>query len=357
MLPDQATHGGPVQEVVQPPIRDREPVDPMAQWPAEPWAEWHGKPQLRVLQDLGRHEPADRPPEDPFSCSVADLPVCGQPERELDECMVEQWYTRLQGDGHARPVHLGQDVTREVRGDVHEHHLGHEVAGSGGLERVGEDVVELAVPWHEAGGGDSAIDRWQRQPDATGIRRLARAGAIEQAAPAGCNMRKGVTDGAEQGASPGRHGRTPQGVEVARIAAEQLVAAVPGQTHRHLLTREPRDEIRGKGRGIRERLVEDAHHAFHPPVCIRSHDQVRVARADRLGDAAGVGCLVERRLIEADREGARPDRCGTRHQRHHRRRIEPARQERSEGHLGLEVTPHGVSEEVADTLLRRGFVD
>src|SRR5213083_3666921 len=66
MLARQATHSRPVQEIVQPAVGRRELVDPVAQRPAEPRTERHRKPQLRVLQNLGRHQPADRAAEDVF---------------------------------------------------------------------------------------------------------------------------------------------------------------------------------------------------------------------------------------------------------------------------------------------------
>src|SRR5438034_9679815 len=59
MLPHQTAHRSPVQEVVEPAVGHREPIDPMAQRPSEPGAERYGKAQLRVVQDLGRREPAE----------------------------------------------------------------------------------------------------------------------------------------------------------------------------------------------------------------------------------------------------------------------------------------------------------
>ncbi len=197
MLPHQTAHRSPVQEVVEPAVGHREPIDPMAQRPSEPGAERYGKAQLRVVQDLGRHEPADHTSEDVFPHAVADLQSRGQRERVLDERMVEQRDARLERDGHASPVHLGQNVSGEVGGDVHEHHLRREVPGAGGHERVSEDVAELCVPGHEAGGRHSTIDGCERERDSGGVHGLVRPRAIEQATSARRKMWKGVPHRAE----------------------------------------------------------------------------------------------------------------------------------------------------------------
>ena len=189
MLAHETAHRRAVQDVIEPAVRRREPIEPMAQRPPEPGTDGYGKPQLGVIEDRGRHQPADRTAEDLFPHAVADLQSRRQRERELDERMVEQRHARLERYRHAHPVHLGQDVAGEVGGDVDQRHLRHEVAGVSGGERVRQEVAELTVSGHEAVGGHPAVDGCKRERDGAGVCGFPGPRAIEQAAPAGRDVR------------------------------------------------------------------------------------------------------------------------------------------------------------------------
>src|SRR5436305_542419 len=177
-----------------------------------------------------------------------------------------------------------------------------------GDARSREEGPEPSAPRHEAGGGHPAIGGGQREGHGAGIRELAGSRAIEQATPARREVWEGTAHDAEQRTPPRGQVGTPQHVEVPGVTAEQLVATVAGQTDRHVPAREPRYDVRGERRGIRERLVENAHDALDPPVRVGSDDAIGVVRADRLGDAAGMRCLIEPHVAEADGKRARLDR-------------------------------------------------
>ena len=69
-----------------------------------------------------------------------------------------------------------------------------------------------------------------------------------------------------------------------------------------------------------------------------------------LGDGARVGALVVARVGEADRERAHRLGRGLRHRRDDDRRVDPAREQRAERHVGDEPPPHRRAHLVADAL-------
>ena len=131
------------------------------------------------------------------------------------------------------------------------------------------------------------------------------------------------------------HRRGRRVVSVARIAEEQLVAAVAGQRDRHALARDLRHEIRRHRRRIGERLVEHVREPIddgeHLPVVARL---LVVLGAEMAGDRRGVVRFVELRVLEADRERPHRRRTLLLHQRDDERRVDAARQEGAERHVG-----------------------
>ena len=79
-------------------------------------------------------------------------------------------------------------------------------------------------------------------------------------------------------------------------------------------------------------------------------------RAVALGDQPRVGELVERALLEADRE--RPHRLGAllRRERRQRGRVDPAREQDADGDVGEQVRPHGVAQPRPQLLDQLGLV-
>ena len=98
--------------------------------------------------------------------------------------------------------------------------------------------------------------------------------------------------------------------EMAVVAGEQLVAAVAGQRDRHLLAGEAADQM---GRDLRaDRRTARRTSPGSSGMTSRASRTVTIALvvhgAEMRGDRPGMLGLVERRLLEPDREGADRDR-------------------------------------------------
>jgi hypothetical protein len=139
----------------------------------------------------------------------------------------------------------------------------------------------------------------------------------------------------------------PQGtgdVDVARVAAEQLVPARPGEGDGHPgLPGCPAhevgvDPVEGgliDGReGVGELLLEGL---------LREHD-VRVAALEDFGHLPGVAALVIGGQVEADGEGVHGAGRDLARERRHRARIDAAGEEDAEGHVGDELHLDGTLE-------------
>ena len=77
-------------------------------------------------------------------------------------------------------------------------------------------------------------------------------------------------------------------VDVTVVTAEQLVAAVSGEAHRHVPACELRDEERRNLRRVAERLVVERREAGHDLERVGAgHVQLGVVRAEVRGDGLG----------------------------------------------------------------------
>ena len=148
----------------------------------------------------------------------------------------------------------------------------------------------------------------------------------------------------------------PWRVQIPVIAPEQLVAAITRQRDGDVRAGERTHQMRGERGAVRERLA----------VHFRQlrDDRDRLGRADvhlvmlgaeMRGDLSRVHRLVEARFLETDREG--PDRAGRRSlvERDDRRGIEPARQERTDRHVGDRLSCDRGRQRRLDRLDRLGF--
>ena len=94
-------------------------------------------------------------------------------------------------------------------------------------------------------------------------------------------------------------------VEIARVAAEQLVAADAGQNHGDVLARELRDQIRRDERRVRDRLVHVPDQLRQERGDVGLHEDLVMIGAERLRHLARVRQLVVQlraaRTVEADR--------------------------------------------------------
>ena len=132
--------------------------------------------------------------------------------------------------------------------------------------------------------------------------------------------------------------------DVGVVAAEQLVAALAGQGDLDVFGRELRDEVGRQRRRIRERLVERVGERGQQQRGVRSQRQVAVDGAVPPCDRLRAGELVERRLLEADRERAHRFRRLLSRERGERAGVDAAREEHSDRHVGDQVRAHGVAQ-------------
>ena len=93
-------------------------MDEGRQRPPEPATEGNGEAALGARDDgLGQY-PAHRALEQGLALAVLELKLGRDGGRELDELVIEQRHPRLDRVGHAHPVHLGQDVERQVAVEI-----------------------------------------------------------------------------------------------------------------------------------------------------------------------------------------------------------------------------------------------
>src|SRR5439155_16887163 len=111
------------------------------------------------------------------------------------------------------------------------------------------------------------------------------------------------------------------------VTAEELVAALAGERDLHVARRELRDEIRRQRRRIGERLVEGVGEGRQKRGGIRAEHQLAVLRAVTLRNESCVGELVERTLLEADRERAQGLGALLRCKRREERGVDAAREQ------------------------------
>ena len=69
--------------------------------------------------------------QDPLGLAGADLAIGRQAPRMLDHPVIEQRHARFERVGHAGPIHLGQDVARQVGAEIRELHPLHLASESG----------------------------------------------------------------------------------------------------------------------------------------------------------------------------------------------------------------------------------
>jgi hypothetical protein len=125
---------------------------------------------------------------------------------------------------------------------------------------------------------------------------------------------------------------------VAVVAAEDLVAAVADERHLHVPPGRLAHEQLRQRRLVSERLVE---HRREPRQQVRRRVDLEllVSRPPPLCHLARVGALVVAAVGEADGERPHRLRRGLSHHRDHDRRVDSAREQRPERHVGDEPAP------------------
>jgi hypothetical protein len=251
--------------------------------------------------------------------------------------------------GHAHPVRLEQEVVDEVGAEVEVLQPG-EQRRAPGLRpaqamdgpRIGDGAPEQRAPLRRPEDlleGEMGLERRQmRRPSEALELVVERDAAVPGGQPLG--ERRQCAGGA---AEPG--GEEPGGVGL--VAAEQLVPALPGEHDLHVLGGEPGDEVGRQRRGVAERLVRRRRDLGEQPRRVRPDDELVVVRAVAAGDKARPIELVERALLEADREGLHRIPALLRRERRQRRGVDPAGQQDADGHVRDEMGAHAVAQAVA----------
>ena len=112
--------------------------------------------------------------------------------------------------------------------------------------------------------------------------------------------------------------------DVRVVAAEQLVPPFARERYLHGPGGELGHQVRGEGGGIREGLIERLDHSRQEHRSVRSDHELVVVGPVTLGDEACAVELVERFLLESDRERTDGPRALLRGERGQRGRVDPA---------------------------------
>ena len=221
--------------------------------------------------------------------------------------------------------------------------------GEGGLGLAGEQGVGDLVEAEQVGDDAGDVAHLPQRVCGGARRRRFQNRSLHQ-------PRTEADDGVQ--AAPGRAVRSgegqprpgPQGpgqVDVARVAAEELVPAGAGQGDGHArVARGPADEV---GVDAVERGLVDGGEGVGqllPEALLGEHD-ARVTALDGIRHLASVAGLVVGGHVEAHREGVHGVRRGLAGQGRDRARVDTAGQEDAQGDVGDELHPDRVGELLA----------
>ena len=142
---------------------------------------------------------------------------------------------------------------------------------------------------------------------------------------------------------------------IAPVPGEALVAAVSGQRDGDVAARELADAIGGDRGAVRIRFVVHAGQFVDQIEVVARHVIDPVAGPIACGDQLREPGLVVGGIVEGDRAGIYRLRRHPRHGRHHRARVDTAREERAQRHLGDEPELHGFLEPAVE--LARGVLE
>ena len=144
--------------------------------------------------------------------------------------------------------------------------------------------------------------------------------------------------------------------DVGVVAAEELVAALARERDLDVLRGELRDEVGRQRRRVGERLVERCRERRQEQRGVGLQHELAVVCAVPRRDGARARELVERRVLEADRE--RPHGSGRllRRERRERAGVDAARQQHADGDVRDQVGANRVAEARAALLDELGLV-
>ncbi len=203
-------------------------------------------------------------------------------------------------------------------------------------------IVQLRLDAHGAARNvrarHAAFVRAQRLHDRRRVASPPGAAQVDEAIAPRNHVRQHEPERPEKRAQPaGAMRPVAQRLLVPGVAAEELVAAVAREGDRHRLPRElGHQEVGYRGR-VRDGLVEHRGDRVEDLLDPGMQHQLRVVGAERGRDRARRRGFVELLFGESDREGPHAPRGVAAHQRDDGRRIQAARQERAQRHLGFQV--------------------
>ena len=142
---------------------------------------------------------------------------------------------------------------------------------------------------------------------------------------------------------------------IAAISGKNLVRAIARQRNGDSLARQLTDAPGRQRRGIGKGFVEHPGDRARRGIIVRCNDADAVIGREPFGDFSGVAGFVMRRRVEADHAGLHWLGRGCRHHRDNARRIDAARQERAEWHIGDHARGDGGGEMFAHFLFERAL--
>ena len=144
--------------------------------------------------------------------------------------------------------------------------------------------------------------------------------------------------------------------DVVVVAAEELIAAFSRQRNLDVLAGELGDQIGGDRGRVGERLVEDIRHRGQKRGAVGAHDDLVVIGRVAIGDEPSSLALVEVAFLEADGERLHGPGAHLRGERDDQRRIDPAREEDTDGNVGHQMGADRIAEAVSQLLGQRFLV-
>ncbi len=294
--------------------------------------------------------------EQPLGRRAAQLESPGQGEDVVHQLRVEERRTGFEARRHRSAVHLHVEIIQEVRRGIDVEDLVQRVGRPRAVEdrRVAPPQRLVASERRERGLQQltQVCRREVARPTAQSRREIARQLFTEAPRPRlDALVVAAVGHKAQRRRRETAHrvrhvlGEVRSGE--ARVPREQLVAAVTGERHRHLLPRQARHDEGGDGRRVAERFVVVPRQLLDEIEALRLHAKLGVLGLVPLRHLRRPGGLVPLGWpLEADGEGLDGLAGDLRHGAHDERAVDAARQERAQRHVRDETLLHRRKEEL-----------
>ena len=260
-LPQRAHRVG-VEVAASPgPLREQKVMRDLAEIRPEPPGQGDREALLRPVNQRGRQGALQIALDEILRGRPAELEPGRHAGRELDDLVVEQRRADLERVGHRHPIDLHENIVREVRLQIDVRDPAQVIQAGDPFEVASErrEGIVLAQRHAELRAQELSLVHGREQAHVVEVRPLrGQAQVAQEELPAqragqSVGLRPGGGQRPEQPVAEPRR-QSPahavlQHVEAITpgVAAEGLVAAVPGERHGHPLTRGPRQIIGGQG--------------------------------------------------------------------------------------------------------------